>query len=42
MTMHRVVLERPEGAIGPMKNFVLALRNRPGVKVVVSTTGSMP
>lgn len=42
MTQHRIVLERPAGASGPMKNFVLTLSNHPGAQIVVSTTGSMP
>jgi hypothetical protein len=42
MTQHRIVMERPAGASGPMKNFALGLINRPGVKIVVSTDGSMP
>ena len=42
MMMHRVVFERPSGATGPMKNFSLALVNKPGVKVVVSRDGNMP
>jgi hypothetical protein len=42
MTQHRIVMQRPEGAAGPMKNFSLAVVNRPGVKIVVSTDGSMP
>ena len=39
---HRVVMERPAGATGPMKNFALGLVNRPGVKILVSTDGNMP
>src|SRR5688572_6689715 len=42
MTQHRIVIERPAGASGPMKNFALALLNHPGAKIVVSTSGSMP
>ena len=42
MTQHRIVMERPTGAKGPMKNFALALLNHPGAKIVVSTDGSIP
>ena len=42
MTQHRIVMERPAGAKGPMKNFALALLNHPGAKMVLSTDGSMP
>jgi hypothetical protein len=42
MTQHRIVLERPAGASGPMKNFALTLLNHPGATIVVSTDGSMP
>ena len=42
MTQHRIVMERPAGASGPMKNFALTLLNHPGAKIVVSTSGSMP
>jgi hypothetical protein len=42
MTQHRIVMERPAGATGPMKNFALALLNHPGARIVVSTSGSMP
>jgi hypothetical protein len=41
MTQHRIVLQRPEGASGPMRDFKLALF-RPGAKAVVSVDGSMP
>ena len=36
-----LVLQRPEGASGPMRDFKLALF-RPGAKAVVSVDGSMP
>jgi hypothetical protein len=42
MAQHRIVMERPAGASGPMKNFALTLLNHPGAKIVVSTNGSMP
>jgi len=42
MTQYRIVFERPAGAAGPMKNFSLALKNRPGAKIVLSTDGAMP
>lgn len=42
MTQHRIVMERPEGARGPMKNFTLALLNHPGAKIVVSIDGNIP
>ena len=42
MTQHRIVFERPEGAKGTMKNFSLALLNRPGARITVSTDGAMP
>ena len=42
MMQHRIVLGRPSGATGPMKNFTLALLNRPGVKALVSTNGNFP
>lgn len=42
MTQHRIVMERPAGATGPMKNFALTLLNHPGAKIVVSTDGNMP
>jgi hypothetical protein len=42
MTQHRVVMERPAGASGPMKNFSLSLRNHPGARVIVSTDGNFP
>ena len=42
MTQHRIVMERPAGAKGPMKNFALTLLNHPGAKILVSTDGSMP
>ena len=42
MTQHRIVMERPAGARGPMKNFALALLNHPGAKIAVSTDGNMP
>jgi hypothetical protein len=42
MTQHLIVMERPAGATGPMKNFVLTLLNHPGAKIVVSTDGNMP
>jgi hypothetical protein len=41
-TQHRVVLERPAGASGPMKNFSLGLRNHPGARAIVSTDGNFP
>jgi hypothetical protein len=42
MTQHRIVLERPAGAKGPMKNFALTLSNHPGAQIVVSTDGNIP
>ena len=42
MMQHRIVMERPRGATGPMKNFALTLLNHPGAKLVVSTSPSMP
>jgi hypothetical protein len=42
MTQHRIVFERPAGAIGPMKNFSLSLLNHRGANIVVSTDGAMP
>jgi hypothetical protein len=42
MTQHQIVLERAEGAKGPMKNFRLALLNHPGAKIVVSLDGNLP
>ena len=42
MTQHRIVLERPAGATGPMKNFALSLLNHPGAKIRVSADGSLP
>ena len=42
MTQYRIVFERPAGATGPMKNFSLVLKNRPGAKIVLSTDGAMP
>jgi hypothetical protein len=41
MTQHRVVLARPEGASGPMKNFKLELK-RPKAQLVVTTDGIIP
>lgn len=42
MTQHRILLERPAGAKGPMKDFALALKNHPGARIVVSTDGMLP
>ena len=42
MTQHRIVMERPAGARGPMKNFSLGLRNHPGAKILVSVDGRFP
>jgi hypothetical protein len=42
MTQHRIVMERPAGAKGPMKNFALGLLNHPGAKIIVSTDGNIP
>ena len=42
MAQHRVVLERADGAKGPMKNFVLSLLHHPGAKIVFSIDGNMP
>jgi hypothetical protein len=42
MTQHRIVLDRPAGVSGPMKNFSLSLLNHPGAQIRVSTDGSMP
>lgn len=42
MTQHRIVMERPAGAKGPMKDFALTLRNHPGAKILVSTNGNLP
>jgi hypothetical protein len=39
---HRIVMERPEGAKGPMKNFAFVLLNHPGAQFVVSTDGNIP
>jgi hypothetical protein len=39
---HRVVMERPVGARGPMKNFAVALLNHPGAQFVVSNDGNIP
>jgi hypothetical protein len=39
---HRIVMERPEGAKGPMKNFAFVLLNHPGEQFVVSTDGNIP
>jgi hypothetical protein len=42
MMQHRIILQRPNGAAGPMKNFSLSLVNRKGVKALVSTNGNFP
>ena len=42
MTQHRIVMERPAGAKGPMRNFSLTLLHHPGAKIVLSTDGSFP
>jgi hypothetical protein len=42
MMQYRVVMERPPGARGPMRDFALALSNHPGAQLVVSTDGNMP
>jgi hypothetical protein len=42
MFQHRIVMQRPEGASGPMKNFALSLMNHPGTRIIVSTDGNMP
>jgi hypothetical protein len=42
MSQHRIVIERPTGAAGPMKAFSLRLSNHPGAKIVVSTDGNLP
>jgi hypothetical protein len=42
MTQHRIEVERPAGAKGPMKSFALSLSNHPGAKIVVSTDGNIP
>jgi hypothetical protein len=42
MTQHRIVMQRPAGATGPMKNFALSLLNHPGAQIVVSTDGNLP
>jgi hypothetical protein len=39
---HRIVMERPAGAKGPMKNFAFVLLNHPGAQFVVSTDGNIP
>ena len=39
---HRIVMERPAGARGPMKNFAFALLNHPGAQFVVSNDGNIP
>lgn len=39
---HRIVMERPAGARGPMKNFAFVLLNHPGAQFVVSTDGNIP
>ena len=41
MMQHRLILERPAGATGPMKNFSLTLANNPGAQLVVSTDGNI-
>jgi hypothetical protein len=41
MMQHRLILERPSGASGPMKNFSLTLANNPGAQLVVSTDGQI-
>jgi len=41
MMQHRLILERPAGATGPMKNFSLTLANNPGAQLVVSTDGQI-
>ena len=42
MSQHLIVMQRPEGASGPMKNFSLSLKNHPGASIVVSTDGNLP
>ena len=42
MTQHRIVFERASGATGQMKNFSLTLKNHPGAKILLSTSGAMP
>jgi hypothetical protein len=42
MTQHQIVIERPAGARGAMKNFSLSLLHHPGAKIVVSTDGNQP
>jgi hypothetical protein len=39
---HRILMERPAGARGPMKNFAFVLLNHPGAQFVVSTDGNIP
>ncbi|HEX5107796.1 MAG TPA: hypothetical protein VFV95_05090 [Vicinamibacterales bacterium] len=41
MMQHRLILERPAGATGPMKQFSLTLSNNPGAQLVVSTDGQI-
>ncbi len=41
MMQHRIVMERPAGARGPMKNFAFALLNHPGAQFVVSADGNI-
>ena len=41
MKQHRIVIERPAGAKGPMKNFAFALLNHPGAQFVVSADGNV-
>jgi hypothetical protein len=42
MTQHRIVMERPPGVTGPMKEFRLSLLNHPGAKIIVSNDGNLP
>lgn len=42
MFQYRIVMQRPPGASGPMKNFRLTLANHPGAKIIVSTDGNIP
>ncbi len=41
MAQHRVVMERPAGAKGPMKDFAFTLLNHPGARFVVSADGNI-
>jgi hypothetical protein len=42
MTQHRIVMERPPGAKGPMRDFSLTLLHHPKATIRVSTDGNLP